>query len=93
MVSNKERIDNSFWRNDSATAKQIPSNVLFNGKKMWQLFGQMRAKFVIVGGNKWVKNHHFLLNYLSVLVNTNTILFTSVSVASGGNLPGHFAAR
>ena len=34
MVSNKERIDYSFWRNDPATAKQIPSNALFIGKKM-----------------------------------------------------------
>ena len=39
----------------------------------------LRAKIVIVAGNsKSVKNHHFGLNYLTVLVYTKTIIHLSV---------------
>ena len=37
-----------------------------------------RAKIVIFGNSKWVKNHHFVLNYLTVLVYTKTIIHLSV---------------
>lgn len=60
MASNTERVHNSFWRNVSARAKQklLRSKVLIVGKITWRLFGHLRAKVVIVGGNKWDKNHH-----------------------------------
>ena len=45
MVLNTKGIHNSFWRNFLAKAKQMPSKVLFVGKKM------------PVGNSKWVKNH------------------------------------
>ena len=32
-------------------AKQMPSKVLFVGKKMWRQFGHLHAKLVIVGSN------------------------------------------
>ena len=38
----------------------------------------LRAKIVIFGNSKWVKNHHFVLNYLTVLVYTKTIIHLSV---------------
>ena len=38
----------------------------------------LRNKIVIVGNSKWVKNHHFVLNYLTVLVYTKTIIQLSV---------------
>ena len=34
----------------------------------------LRAKSVIVGNSKRAKNHIFVLNYRTVLVNTNTIM-------------------
>ena len=33
MILNTKRIHNSFWRNFPARAKQMPSKVLFVGKK------------------------------------------------------------
>ena len=50
-------------------------------------FEHLRAKIVIVGSNECFKHHHFVLNYLTVLVYTKQLLFTSVSVVSGGYLP------
>ena len=46
-----------------------------------QPFGHLCAKIVIVGSSKWVKNYRFfahLLNYLTVLVYTKTIIYLSV---------------
>ena len=55
MVLNTKRIHNSFWTNFLAKAQQMPSKVLFVGKKprrppVWSLL----AKIVIVGNSKWV---------------------------------------
>ena len=38
----------------------------------------VRAKIVIVGNSKWVKNHSFLLNYLTVLVYYTGLVYLSV---------------
>ena len=38
----------------------------------------LRAETVIVGNNKGVKNHLFVLNYLTVLGYTKTIIHLSV---------------
>ena len=40
-------------------ANQLPSRVSFVGKKTRRPFGHLRAKIVIVGSSKFVKNHHF----------------------------------
>ena len=80
MILNTKRIHNSFWRNFPARAKQMPSKVLFVGKRKVTTAAvrSLRAKIVIVGNSKWVKNHHFVLNYLTVLVYTKTIIHLSV---------------
>ena len=50
MILNTKRIHNSFWRNFPARARQMPSKVLFVGKKKRRQrpFGQI----VIVGNSK-----------------------------------------
>ena len=69
-----------FWAIFSLGApEQTPSKVLFVAKKATTAaVRSSRAKIVIVGNNEWVKNHHFLLNYLTVLVYTKTIIHLSV---------------
>ena len=42
----------------------------------------LRAKIVIVGNSKRVKNHPFVLNYLTVLVDTKTIINYCVGLSS-----------
>ena len=49
-----------------------------SAKKTRRPFSHLRAKIVIIGNSKWVKNHHFVLNYLTVLVYTETIIHLSV---------------
>ena len=79
MILNTKRIHNSFWRNFPARSKQTPSKVLFVAKKKRRpAVRSSRAKIVIVSNSKWVKNHHFVLNYLTVLVYTETIIHLSV---------------
>ena len=54
----------------------------------------LRAKMVSLAAVNELKIIIFVLSYLTVLVYTKTIiLFTSVSVASGGDLAHRFAAR
>ena len=53
MILNIKRNDNSFWKNCPAWAKQMPSKVLFVGKKTAAV-RSLRAKIVIVGNSKWV---------------------------------------
>ena len=79
MVFNTKRIRDSFWRNFPERAKQMPSKVLFVGKKTQPLFGHCARQNCneIVGNSKWVKNHHFVLDYLTVLVYTKTIIHRS----------------
>ena len=48
MVSKTKRIHNSFWRDFPSIAKQMPSKVLFVGRKTRRPFGHLRAKIVIV---------------------------------------------
>ena len=43
-ILNKKRIYISFWRNLPARAKQMPSKVLFLGKKLRRLFGHCAPK-------------------------------------------------
>ena len=38
----------------------------------------VRAKIVIVGNSKWVKVIIFVLNYLTILIYTKTIIYISV---------------
>ena len=79
MILNTKRIHNFFWRNFPVRAKQTPSKVLFVAKKKATTAAvrSSRAKIVIVGNSKWVKKHHFVLNYLTVLVYTKTIIHRS----------------
>ena len=66
-------------RNFPTITKQMPSKVLFVGKKTRRPFGHLRPKSVIVGS---IKNEFrtiiFVLNYLTVLVYTKTIIHLSV---------------
>ena len=82
MILNTKIIHNSFWRNLSARAEQMPSKVLFVGKKKTRprAVRLLRAKIVIVE----FKIIIFVLNYITVLVYTKTIIHLSV---------GGFAAR
>ena len=38
----------------------------------------MRVKIVIAGNCKWVKNHHFVLTYITVLAYTKLIIHLTV---------------
>ena len=80
MILNTKRIHNSFWRNFPARAKQMPSKVLFVGKKkrrprplghcaskLWSLAKENELKLIISE-----------LNYPTVLVHTKTIIHLSV---------------
>ena len=76
MILNTKRNHYSFWRNFPARAKQMSSKVLFVGKKerrprpfgrctpkLWSLATEFEFKIII-----------FVLNYLTVLVYTKTII-------------------
>ena len=82
MILNTKIIHNPFWRKFSARAEQMPSKVLFVGKKKTRprAVRLLGAKIVIVE----FKIIIFVLNYLTVLVYTKTIIHLSV---------GGFAAR
>ena len=80
MVLNTKGIHNSFCRNFPEIAKQMPSKVLFVAVR------SLRAKAEIVGNSTLVKNHHFWAQ-LSHCFRIIKQLFTTVSVASCGNLP------
>ena len=78
MILNTKRIHNSFWRNFSARAKQTPSKVLFVAKKKRRPLRSSRAKIVksLATVNE-LKIIIFVLNYLTVLVYTKTIIHLS----------------
>ena len=70
MVLNIKKIHNSFWRNFPGRAKQMPSTVIFVGKK--SPVRSLGAKIVIVDNSNWVKIIIFVFNYLTVVVYTKT---------------------
>ena len=81
MILNTKRIHNSFWGNFPARAKQMPSKVLFAGKKKrWQRpFGHCAPKLYSLQATvNELKIIIFGLNYLTVLVYTKTIIHLSV---------------
>ena len=88
MILNTKRIHNSFSRNFPQELNNYKLKFYLSARKSDdEAIRSLRAKIVIIGNNKRVKNHILVLNYLTVLVYTKTILFTSLSVASSGNLP------
>ena len=80
MILNTKRIHNSFWRNFPARAKQMPSKVLFVGKKKRRPrpFGHYAPKLQSLATVFEWKIIIFVLNYLTVLVYTDTIIHLSV---------------
>ena len=72
MILNTKRIHNSFWRNFPARAKQMPSKVLFVGKKKREPrpFGHCAAKLLSLPIVNELKIIIFELNYLTALVYT-----------------------
>ena len=80
MILNTKRIHNSFWRNFPARATQIPSKVLFVGKKKRRPrpFGHYAPKLQSLATVFEWKTIIFVLNYLTVLVYTDTIIHLSV---------------
>ena len=79
------QVRKSIWRNfPTRLQKKRPSKVLFVSKKMRRLFGHSRAKIVIFGSGKWVKNHHFCAQLSHSFSQHRLAQFsTSVSVGSG----------
>ena len=69
MVFNTKRIHNYFWRNLLERAKQMPSKLVFVGKKMRRPFDRSsRAEIImrsLATANEW-KIIIFELNYLTV---------------------------
>ena len=69
IVFNTKRIHNSFWRNLLERAKQMPSKLVFVGKKMRRPFDRSsRAEIImrsLATANEW-KIIIFELNYLTV---------------------------
>ena len=80
MILNTKRILNSFWRNLPARAKQTPSKVLFVAKKKRRPrpFGHRAPKLKSLATVNELKIIVFVLNYLTVLVYTKTIIHLSV---------------
>ena len=80
MILNTKRIHNSFWRNFPARAIQTPSKVLFVAKKKrWpRPFGHRAPKLLSLATVNELKIIIFVLNYLTVLVYTKTIIQLSV---------------
>ena len=82
MILNTTRIQNSFWRNFHAIAKQMPSKVFFcrQEKATAAVVWSLRAKIVIFTTVNELKIIIFVLNYLiTVLVYTKTIIHLVVS--------------
>ena len=75
-ISNTKRIYNSFWGNLPTIAKQMPSKVLFVGKKTRrsQPFGHCAPELQSLATVNELKIIIFELNYLTVLVYTKTII-------------------
>ena len=80
MILNTKRIHNSFWRNFPARAKQTPSKLFFVPKKKRRPrpFGHRAPKLLSLATVNELKIIIFLLNYLTVLVYTKTIIHLSV---------------
>ena len=80
MILNTKRIHNSFWGNFPARAKQTPSKVLFVAKKKRRPrpFGNRATKLYSLATVSELKMIIFLLNYLTALVYTKTIIHLSV---------------
>ena len=80
MILNIKGIHNSFWRNFPARAKQTPSKVLFVAKKKRRPrpFGHRAPKLQSLATVNELKIIIFVLNYLTVLVYTKTIIHLSV---------------
>ena len=80
MILNTKRIHDSFWRNFPARAKQTPSKVLFLAKKkrLPRQFGHCAPKLQSLATVNELKIIIFVLNYLTVLVYTKTIMHLSV---------------
>ena len=76
MILNTKRIYNSFRRNFPAIAKQMPSKVLFVGKKTRRSrpFGHCAPGLQSLATVNELKIIIFELNYLTVLVYTKTII-------------------
>ena len=73
MILNTKRIQNSFWRNFPARNKQMPSKVLIVGKE------KRRPRSLSHYAPKFeLKIIIFVLNYLTVLVYTKTIIHVRV---------------
>ena len=77
MILNTNRIHKSFRRNSPKELNKCLQKFYLSARKR-DGRSVMRAKIVIVGNRKWVKNLHFLLNYLTALVYTKTIIHLSV---------------
>ena len=80
MILNTKRIHNSFWRNFPARAKQMPSKVLIVGKKKRRQRppGHYAPKLKSLATVFELKIIIFVLNDLTVLVYTKTIIHLSV---------------
>lgn len=82
MVFNTKRIYDSLLRNFPGGAKQMRSKVLFVGKKMWQPSGHCaRQNWNEVRSLDTVNESKIIilvLNYVTILVYTKTIIHLSV---------------
>ena len=93
MVLDTKRIHNSFWRNFSGrTNQKMPLKFLFVGKKTRPPpVRSLRAKIIIVGNSKWVKNHHFCAQLSHCFIYTKTIIPLNVGgewwIFTSVNLP------
>ena len=81
MILNTKRMHNSFWGNFPARAKQMHSKILFVGKKKRRprLFGHCEQKLKSLQATvNELKIIFWVLNYLTVLLYTKTIIHLSV---------------
>ena len=80
MILNSKRIQNSLWRNVPARAKEMPSKVLFVGakKRRPRPFRHCTPKLPSLATARELKIILSVLNFLTVLVHTKTIILLSV---------------
>ena len=80
MILNTKGTHNSFWRNFPATPQTnaFKSFSCRQEKATAAAARSLRAKIVIVSHSIWVKIVVFVLNYLTVLVYTKTIIHLGV---------------
>ena len=79
MILNTKGIHNSFKEiSPQELSKCLQKFYCRQEKATTAAVRSLRAKTVIVGNGKWVKNHIFVLNYLTILVYTKTIIHLSV---------------